>query len=100
MRFGKILEQYNLCEDHLGNYGNCTYIGFRWPEVWKKLCAHPRWRNNNCVRATYLEFFNSIWLVGNDIILGVISGYLLYIYTPQVIEFFDWAHDMYVALQF
>jgi phosphatidylinositol glycan class Q protein len=64
----------------------------RWHVVWQTLRAHPHWRNTNCVRATEIALFNSIWLVVNDVIFGIISGLLLYKHSALVIEFFNMIH--------
>ncbi|KAG0268816.1 phosphatidylinositol N-acetylglucosaminyltransferase subunit gpi1 [Actinomortierella ambigua] len=59
-----------------------------WP--WQYIMVRKRaWTNTSVTRAQYISFYNSMWLVANDIIIGVALGSFLIgnnKYMAQVLE--------------
>ncbi|KAF9977837.1 phosphatidylinositol N-acetylglucosaminyltransferase subunit gpi1 [Actinomortierella ambigua] len=59
-----------------------------WP--WQYIMVRKRaWTNTSVTRAQYISFYNSMWLVANDIIIGVALGSFLISnnkYMAQVLE--------------
>ncbi|KAI8374740.1 N-acetylglucosaminyl transferase component-domain-containing protein [Radiomyces spectabilis] len=47
-----------------------------WPRQYMKLRKH-NWANTAATRAYYISFYNSMWLVANDIIIGLAIGSFL-----------------------
>lgn len=49
---------------------------FFWPRLYMMLRKH-NWANTAKTRAYYISFYNSMWLVANDIIIGLAIGSFL-----------------------
>ncbi|GAM20610.1 hypothetical protein SAMD00019534_037850, partial [Acytostelium subglobosum LB1] len=52
------------------------------------------WLNNNQDRSLYIEFYNRCWLLLNDILLGIVAGYILHRFAPYVLDAFIGLNNM------
>lgn len=66
-----------------------------WP--WQYFMARKKaWTNMSITRAQYISFYNSMWLVANDIIIGVALGSFLIsnrVYMGEVLERYVKVHQ-------
>ncbi|KAG0319994.1 phosphatidylinositol N-acetylglucosaminyltransferase subunit gpi1 [Linnemannia gamsii] len=71
-----------------------------WP--WQYFMAKKRaWTNTSITRAQYISFYNSMWLVANDIIIGVAFGSFLISnnqYMAEVLQRYDYTIDSISAV--
>ena len=65
-----------------------------WP--WQVMIfKQPGWRNEVSNRAQYISFYNSMWLIANDIILGLALGSFIKDHSQWVTIQLNWALDYY-----
>ncbi|KYQ88964.1 putative glycosyltransferase [Tieghemostelium lacteum] len=53
---------------------------------WQYLANKKYWTNNNQDRATFIEFHNTCWLLLNDMVLGILVGFILNYYCHSIIQ--------------
>lgn len=69
---------------------------FFWPRQYMML-RKQNWANTAKTRAYYISFYNSMWLVANDIIIGLaIGSYLMANHTIMSIKFHQILHVKYI----
>ena len=71
----------------------------QWP--WQYLLLRQRdWRNTLATRALYISFHNSVWLVANDIIIGIVLGVFIIDNVPSISRVLESALKNYTVSSF
>jgi hypothetical protein len=65
-----------------------------WPWQWM-LFRRPGWRHSPANRSHYISFFNTMWLMANDIIIGLAIGSFLIDNHLQIAGWIDWLLGAY-----
>lgn len=75
----------------------CQQIDLRLQQICHWPCqalvfSEPNWRYSSWSKAQYINFYNNMWLVLNDIIIGMALGALVLDHIP---EFSQWIQDVH-----